>query len=249
VNTFGIDKENLTSANALIPVIYFLYQRSGKTLRDNSAHSVRNAAAIRRWLVSSLLNNVFGGSSDTMLQVIREILQRYPQKDADFPTKPLGEAISARGRFASLADATALENVLSIEYRDKTAFLALSILFDEAGWGTMSYHQDHIFPSDLFKRKNLEKAGIDGDAAERMEELKNRIGNLTLLIATENIEKSNTPFNEWLPTRDAAFKKRHLIPDDPALYKLERFEEFLSAREELIKRRINALFAEANVQS
>ena len=27
VNTFGIDKENLTSQNALIPVIYFLYQR------------------------------------------------------------------------------------------------------------------------------------------------------------------------------------------------------------------------------
>jgi uncharacterized protein with ParB-like and HNH nuclease domain len=77
VNTFGIDKDNLTSANALIPLIYFLYQRTGMTLRDNSAYSVRNAAILRRWLVSSLLNNVFSGSSDTTLQAIRDVLQRH----------------------------------------------------------------------------------------------------------------------------------------------------------------------------
>jgi uncharacterized protein with ParB-like and HNH nuclease domain len=245
VNTFGIDKENLTSANALIPVIYFLYQRSGKTLRDNSAYSVRNAAAIRRWLVSALLNNVFGGSSDTMLQAIRKVLQKNTQKDTDFPSKQLEEAISARGRFASLAEAAALENVLSTEYRDKTAFLALSILFDESGWGTMTYHQDHIFASDLFKRKNLEKAGIVGTDADRFTDAKDRLGNLTLLVGTENIEKSNTPFELWLPSRDASFKSRHLIPEDSSLYKLDKFEEFLAAREDLIKQRITSLFAEA----
>src|SRR5207249_1849973 len=109
-------------------------------------------------------------------------------------------------RFASLADATALENYLSIEYRDNAAFLALSILFDEAGWGSIPYHQDHIFPLDVFKRENLKKAGINGDRADHFNEIKNRIGNLSLLVAAENIEKSNVPFERWLPTRDIVFK-------------------------------------------
>jgi uncharacterized protein with ParB-like and HNH nuclease domain len=242
VNTFGIDKENLTSANALIPVIYFLYQRPKLTLRDNSAYDVRNAAAVRRWLVGALLNNVFSGASDTMLQANRDVLQKKPAKDAEFPTGALGEAISARGRFASLVSPGALENYLSTEYRDKTAFLALSVLFDEAGWGIMPYHQDHIFPSDMFKRKNLELAGITGDRVEELVDAKNRIGNLTLLIASENIEKSNIPFAQWLLSRDQAFRARHLIPEDEALYAIDRFTDFVAAREELIKSRLNALF-------
>jgi uncharacterized protein with ParB-like and HNH nuclease domain len=243
VNTFGIDKENLTSANALIPVIYFLYQRPKLTLRDNSAFSARNAGAVRRWLVSALLNNVFSGASDTMLQAIRDVLQKHPGKDVDFPIVPLGDAISARGRFASVTSADALDNYLSTEYRDKTAFLALSILFDEAGWGTMTYHQDHIFPNDMFKPRNLQKAGITGDQAEEFAASKNRLGNLTLLVASENIEKSNIPFDQWLPTRDKAFKAKHLIPDDPSLYSIARFDEFLLAREDLIKARLKMLFA------
>ena len=248
VNTFGIDKENLTSANALIPIIYFLHQRPKETLRDNSAYSVRNAGIVRRWLISALLNNVFGGSSDTMLTAIREVLQKYPGKAVDFPWGPAGEAIAARGRFAALTDGNALENYFSIEYRSKAAFLGLSILFDEAGWGTMNYHQDHIFPQDLFKRRNLEQAGIIGEKAERLTDLKNQIGNLTLLIASENIEKSNAPFDKWLPTRDKAFKQRHLIPDDPSLYQLARFEDFVAAREELIKGRLAHIFGVPTVR-
>src|SRR5688572_17164033 len=81
VNSFGIDKENLTSANALIPVIYFLYQRPRKTLRDNSAYSVRTATALRRWVISAMLNKVFGGSSDTMLQVM-DLFKRENLKKA-----------------------------------------------------------------------------------------------------------------------------------------------------------------------
>ena len=72
---------------------------------------------------------------------------------------------------------------------------------------------------------------------------KDRLGNLTLLIASENVEKSNITFDQWLPTRDKAFKTRHLIPDHPSLYKINRFLDFLSARDELIKSRLNVLLA------
>ena len=64
-----------------------------------------------------------------------------------------------------------------------------------------------------------------------------------MLLADENTAKQDKPFEEWIATRDNGFKKRHLIPDDPNLWKLDRFEDFIKAREELIATRLKKLFA------
>ena len=74
-NSFGIDRDNLTSANALIPIIYYLFKNSGVSLRGSTPFEARNADAIRRWLIMALLNGVFGGTSDNMLRDIRASLQ------------------------------------------------------------------------------------------------------------------------------------------------------------------------------
>ena len=71
----------------------------------------------------------------------------------------------------------------------------------------------------------------------------NCIGNLQLLLAHENTAKLDKPFEEWIATRDDGFKKRHLIPDVPELWKLERFNDFIAAREKLIAARLKKLFA------
>jgi hypothetical protein len=71
----------------------------------------------------------------------------------------------------------------------------------------------------------------------------NRVGNLELLLAEENQEKSGQPFESWVTTRDDSFKNRHLIPDDPNLLRFERFADFVSAREKLIRARLTKLFA------
>ena len=42
-NAFGIDERTLTSANALIPLAFFLYQHPDITLRGKSAIEVRSA--------------------------------------------------------------------------------------------------------------------------------------------------------------------------------------------------------------
>jgi hypothetical protein len=73
--------------------------------------------------------------------------------------------------------------------------------------------------------------------------MENRIGNLTLLWSRENEEKSNKRFDQWMVTRDESFKKRHLIPDVPSLWAFEKFDKFLSAREELIRTRLSSLLS------
>ena len=86
VNFFGIDRDNLTSANALIPLIYYLYHRPGLTLRGTIPFEKKNSGLVRKWVGVALLNGVFGGSSDDILRDSREALKSFNnRREADFP--------------------------------------------------------------------------------------------------------------------------------------------------------------------
>ena len=236
-NSFGIDQDNLTSANALIPVIYYLLQRPKVTLRETSSFDGRNASLVRRWLLMALLNQAFGGASDSLLRSIRETLQAHPEAKADFPVEKINAVIRRAGR-ATYFDTAAIQEFLSLKYGGQLTFLGLTLLYDECAWGTMPYHQDHIFPASLFSSKALSERGVDLENKWKLQVLRDRIGNLELLLSHENEQKLNLPFDKWLKTRDASFKRKHLIPDDPELWKVERFEEFVAAREKLIRQRL-----------
>ena len=69
----------------------------------------------------------------------------------------------------------------------------------------------------------------------------NSIANLQLLLATENVGKSDDTIDQWLTTRDAGFRKRHLLPDDDDLLTFARFPDFIAARQELIRERLGTL--------
>jgi len=129
-NAFGIDENNLTSVNALIPVAYYLHQHPRLMLRGESASAVFNAKLVRVWLIAALLNHVLGGQSDTMLTKLRGVLQIYRRPNFDFPFAELNKAVEDAGRIAATSD-RAVENVLGTTYADKdTCFLALSLLYD-----------------------------------------------------------------------------------------------------------------------
>ncbi len=68
-----------------------------------------------------------------------------------------------------------------------------------------------------------------------------RVGNLQLLLGQENQEKSDQDFQTWLTTRGAGFCRRHLIPEDAELLRFDKFEEFVLAREGLIRDRLKRL--------
>lgn len=62
------------------------------------------------------------------------------------------------------------------------------------------------------------------------------IANLQLLPSTDNIEKSNHNFGEWLLSRTPDFSTTHFIPTGPTLYNAESFLEFIRHREELLRK-------------
>ena len=95
----------------------------------------------------------------------------------------------------------------------------------------------------MFTPERLTEAGLSLEEQAHYTTLMNRIGNLELLLDAENLEKSNKDFGQWIVTRDATFRKRHLIPEDDNLLHLEYFAEFVAAREELIKERVQHLLS------
>lgn len=95
-NTFGIDRDTLTSQNAMIPLAYYLQLHDLK-LRSSSAFDVRNATAVRKWLTTALLNNVFASHSDNVLSDIREVMRKQAVHSKEFPTKEIGKVVERRG--------------------------------------------------------------------------------------------------------------------------------------------------------
>jgi hypothetical protein len=184
---------------------------------------------------------VFGGSSDTMLQTIREVLQKHGSAGADFPVANINAAIARQGRVSSF-DQNNSDRFLALTYQDPESFLALSLLYDENGWGTMTYQKDHIFPQAAFTTKALTGAGVHTQQIEDLQLLQHTLGNLNLMLVTENQGKSDEQFETWLKTRDITFRQKHLIPDDPKLYTIDRFQDFVEARERLIRTRLDSIF-------
>ena len=126
-----------------------------------------------------------------------------------------------------------MDEILAKSYGQQQTFLVLSLLYDEASWGTMQFHQDHLFAQSLFKPADL----IQNGRAEWIPQ-KDRLGNLCLLLARENIGKQDKSLEDWLLTREPEFLRRHLIPEDKTLWKFENFPKFLEEREKLIKKRL-----------
>jgi hypothetical protein len=127
-----------------------------------------------------------------------------------------------------------------LTYGKPRTFLALTLLYDDKISGD-DLHEDHIFPKQLFTRKNMTQRGLSSDTQARYAELVNRIGNLQLLVQKENLQKSGSEFDKWISSRDESFLGRHLIPRADSLWKLENFEKFVAAREGLIREKLTSL--------
>ena len=94
VNRFGINRETLTSANALLPVAYYLHKTGRGSLDGSTPFEVSNAKRIHQWLLGSLLNAVFGGHSDRTISNSRAILQSALKDGPDFPYRVLMQGLA-----------------------------------------------------------------------------------------------------------------------------------------------------------
>jgi uncharacterized protein with ParB-like and HNH nuclease domain len=232
--SFGYDRETLTSGNTLIPVAYYLKQRQNPKNFVESDKFDGDRSAIKKWLSITLLKRTFGGQPDNVLRPVRQVIQKYAE--TGFPLAQIAEELKSSTRPIVFTEEQ-LKDLLLNEYGGRDTFSVLSTIYTHLDFKN-KFHQDHIFPKKLFTPSRLKRRNIPSSKIEFFLEHYNRIGNLQLIEGIPNQEKSAKEFGDWIreayKTNDKrkAYMERHFIPDVD--FSLENFQEFIEEREALL---------------
>lgn len=236
ISRFGFNSKNVVAPLALLPIALFLLRRGNRAF-DTSSHTedVEAQVAIRKWFIFSTLKNAFGGSSDTTLSRLRELLKNVGP-EAPFPANALYASLEIEPR---LNDAE-IERILDYAYQGRYTNLVLSLLYPDRDWKNAVFHEDHIFPQLEFKMRSLKQRGYDDSKIQTYMNTYNLLSNLQLLTDSQNLSKNATSFEKWIADQDSSFRELHLIPEMTS-YSLDRFDEFYEKRKGIITKALQEL--------
>lgn len=233
VSSFGYNRETLTSNNAIIPIAYYLYKIGATESYPTSTKNLKDKEKIKKWLILSLVKRAFSGQPDNVLRPIRKIIL---ENQDSFPTELIIEKF--KGTNKSLLFSTEdIENLTHYKYGQGFTFSILSLLYPQLDYNNQ-FHIDHIFPKSLFTKTKLRKRGIAEEDIDTYYDWFNYLGNLQLIGAIPNIEKTNIEFKTWLnkvypeKRNQDQFKEVHYIPNVELDF--ENFIEFVEEREKLL---------------
>ena len=232
-STFIRCDKALPSYLVLIPLVY---------LRYHFTDSWKAKSQVELYLLRSLLAGAFSGTPD---QLIDDLVTKLKELKA-FDLNEVFGVIRSAGRSLELTE----DRFWAIGYGSDNIHLLFNLWYRDFNY-TPAFSGnlpqiDHVFPQSLLKtvkvvNPNTGKMNI----MKYREGERNQLANCMLLTAEENGAggKSATPPEEWFAEKDKAYLDRHLIPYDPALWKLERFEDFVAERKKLIKEKFNYLLS------
>ncbi len=225
ISSYGFNKTNIVSANALIPIAYYILQKN----TDTKNYTKEERDIIRHWFVVASIGGLFRSSTDN---VLKELRGKIKANNVSFPAQEMLPDKNA------LSLDNLITAVLNTEYKDKSITMAMSILYPHINLAN-NYHIDHIFPQSKFKKKIFAEKNIT-DTDFYTDNL-NSFANLQLLPATQNQSKNDDFFDDWLkkmsPADREAYMKEHYIPTDIDL-SFGNFKKFIQKREELIRQRL-----------
>jgi hypothetical protein len=230
--TYIRSDQAMPSYLALIPLIYFRYHLPEKFTAQQDSMAA--------YLLRVLITGVFGGSPDNLIdKVVRNI-----QEQGDWVLSEVYGVIREDGRSLEVSP----EVVLRQYYGSRSIHLFFNLWYRDFNYAPALAANgpqiDHIFPQWLLKTvKDVNPDSGRANLLHYRAEQRDQIANCMLLSAEENgfASKSGKPPAEWFarerfPTREqhAEYLRMHLIPTDPALWTLERFDDFIAARKAFI---------------
>ena len=225
ISNYGFNSKNIVAPLSLLVISFFLMKKGTSTFdKSSEINDVQNQIEIRKWFIFAILKNAFGGSSDTKLKNIRDILKKLASYNT-FPLKEINKELEIESKFSD----DEIKEILTNKYQGRYTYLVLSLLYPDREWKDNVFHEDHIYPQSEFQTRKLRKRGYDDKKIQRYISYYNTILNLQLITDSENLSKSSTPFEGWISTRDEDFKRMHHIPEMEC-YDLDSFEDFIHKR-------------------
>jgi uncharacterized protein with ParB-like and HNH nuclease domain len=246
ISSFGFSRETLSSANALIPIAYYLKKIGLPDNYSKSSNTIEERRKIQKWLVLSLLKKAFSGQPDNVLRPMRSIIN---ESTNGFPFAEIINKFKGTNK-SILFSKEDIENLVRLPYGKAPTFSVLSLLYPSFDFRNI-FHQDHIHPKSLFTKRLLKKRQYTEETIDEYIELYNLLPNLQLLEDIPNIEKQDTEFKPWLEKTYKnenelnAYKEKHFIP--AVNYEFDSFLDFFKEREKLlVKKLTETLTVEGN---
>lgn len=255
LRSFGLNAQNLSSNNAVLPILYFIYH---KNLTDTIVASVsqkENRELIKKWLLRVLILKPFGGSGDTVLANMRKAFikdfkdfkqssNKYFDNNVDkFPL----ENIEKEAKYSQIIDDEFLENEIMWRRKNSAeAFAILSFLYPNLDYKNNNFHKDHLHPESAYKqykKYGKEKQKEDLNYNYLSFELYDALPNLQMLDANANMAKQDKPLEDWINQNCGndrkEFLRKHLIPD--INLSLDNFDKFYEERKKLLIEELKAI--------
>lgn len=238
VTDFGYAPKTLTSLNALLPIVYYLF-KTGKTkdFCQKVTHK-EDRAIIKRWLHVVLLHQIFGGQAEGVLKAIRDTIKKEIAKTIDtFPAKQIAIRLSKTNKSITVDDEF-VQGLLYTSKDNRYAFAVLALLFPHLDYKNRDFHLDHCHPLASFNERKLKSKGVilDDDNREYYTDADyyNSIINLQMLDGNENKSKGAKDLKTWVAESSPSMKKHYL----PSKLDFTEFPSFVEARIELLKKKL-----------
>jgi hypothetical protein len=226
--------DDLNTTNALVPLLAYLARSNGVFPSQKSTQHAVN------WLYAALMWARYTAQTDQRLEADLSIVAKEVEPWAALRAN----IVEQRGRIDVKSDdfegRTAQHPLYRMVYILAKAHGAMDwfngVPLGKTVGASYAVHSHHIFPQSL-----LYRSGFDPENHVHRQ-MVNEIANRAFLTASSNIPLSNTEPSDYLPTIETNYPgalAKQFIPMDPALWKIDRYEDFLKARRELLARRLN----------
>lgn len=214
----------------LIPIIYLRYKY--KSEYDKLVNN-----RLSKWLLKVVIAGVFSGSTDILVDAcIKDIDDK---KTLDFDSQ--NRVFINKNKTLDITR----ENILAAGYGTANArrklYLLFNIWYEKFNFSpTFKDNEpniDHIFPKSKLKTVKVvsEKSNRRSVLKYKVNDI-NQIANCMLLPRKENMmgNKGDKLPEEWFKDKSDKYLEMHMIPKDKTLWSLEKFDEFIEVRKELI---------------
>ncbi len=250
IRSFGYNDFTLTSKNAVIPIIYYLYHRDIYTTFGTAVRFKKDREVIAKWVHVMTLKRVFGAQSDAVLAQIRKAFTPDVSSNTKinpgvelFPVEDIAKQIK-RDLSVGLEF---IQELLGTQKDDRYAFCILALLNPQLDYRNNDFHLDHLHPISGFTKKAVAALGLsaEDESVFLSPEWNNSIVNLQMLDSNENKSKKDKTLEEWVKAEISrkergSFLDRCLIPLDAKLT-LRDFPAFAKARDALLTKKLAEL--------
>lgn len=189
LKTFGLTDYTLTTNNATLPILYYIYHKN--IFVDFSTKTIykEDREIIKKWLLTILVRRTFGGQTDTVLSQSRkaftvDIEKLKLETVNQFPSAEINKDIK---KFIDIGD-DYIEELLLTQKDSQYSFPILALLYPDMDYKNNNFHQDHLHPATIYNGITDKEKEIYGWRVY------NSILNLQMLDANENMSKKRYEF-------------------------------------------------------